>query len=105
MTINEQREAMLLHDLKLPFTPAWVEFARDGRGIRFIADDGRELQAELKVDKAADQALNNVNDILIVWMVNGKAQEGHVVTFVNQYYDSQRPAGSINEGAWNYGDD
>ena len=82
---------MLLHDQKLEFEPAWVEFSRDARGIRLIAEDGREYLAGVNVDPATLKALNGVNDIMLVWMKNGEALDGTIVTFVNQYYESTRP--------------
>jgi hypothetical protein len=100
LTVNDKIQASLFHDQPLGFMPAWVEFARDARGVRIIGEDGSEYLAGVMISKEILPYLDDVNDIILVHMRNGKPQEGYQVTFVNQYYDCYRRKGARNVGGW-----
>ena len=99
-TVNSKFQAALFHDQPLGFVPAWVEFARDGRGVRIIGEDGQEYLAGLVVTKDILRYLDDVNDIVVIWMRDGKAMDGYQVTFINQYYEGQRREGARYGGGW-----
>ncbi len=105
LTVNDKFQAMLFHDVPLNFMPAWVEFARDARGVRIIGEDGQEYLAGVMVSKEILHLLDDVNDILLVYMRDGKAIEGNLVTFINQYYDGLRRKGARNYGGWHSADE
>lgn len=100
LTVNDRFQAILFHDAPFNFQPAWVEFARDARGVRIIGEDGQEYLAGVGVSKDVLQHLDDVNDILLVHMRDGQPLDGYKVTFVNQYYDTQRRKGANNVGGW-----
>ena len=100
LTVNDKFQAILFHDVPLNFVPAWVEFARDARGVRIIGEDGQEYLAGVMVSKDILKYLDDVNDIMLVHMSGGKAIEGYRVTFINQYYEGQRRKGASNVGGW-----
>jgi hypothetical protein len=104
LTINKKFQAAIFHDQPLGFVPAWVEFARDARGIRIIGMDGQEYLAGVNIAKNVLPHLDDINDIVLIWMENGKAMEGYQVTFVNQYYEGQRRKGAKYGGSWNSAD-
>src|ERR1700743_1100053 len=100
LTVNSKFQAALFHDQALGFVPSWVEFARDGRGVRIIGEDGQEYLAGLVVAKDVLRYLDDVNDIVVIWIGDGKALDSYQVTFINQYYDGQRRKGANNGGGW-----
>jgi hypothetical protein len=97
LTINQKFEAMLIHDEQLKFKPAWVEFSRDGRGIRVISEEGREFKAGVVLQPELLEYLPKVTQVTLVWMKNGKPLEGHDAVFINQYYEGKKPAGDRHD--------
>ena len=88
LTVNDQHEAMLLHDEHLEFYPSWVEFSRDVRGIRIISMEGAEFSAGVLVNLVAWQQLDGVDQVLLVLMKNQLPVEGYELPFINQNYDT-----------------
>jgi hypothetical protein len=87
LTVNDQQQAMLLHDVRLEFHPSWVEFSRDVRGIRIISVEGAEFSAGVLINLAAWQQLDGVNQVLLVLMKDQMPAEGYELPFINQNYD------------------
>ncbi len=100
LTINENHQAMLVHDRPLGFHPAWVEFSRDMRGVRIISMEGKELKAGLTADPKVRALLDPLCDILLVRMENQKPAEGFKLPFINQYYDGPAPKGVTYVRGW-----
>ena len=88
LTVNEQSQAMLFHDMPLGFMPNWVEFSWDQRGIRIISNEGKEYSAGVLVNLVAWSQLNGVHEILLVRMENKKPLEGYLVPFISQDFDN-----------------
>ncbi len=88
LTVNDQQQAMLLHDEHLEFYPSWVEFSRDARGIRIISMEGAEFNAGVLVNLVAWQQLEGVDQVLLVLMKNQLPVEGYELPFINQNYDT-----------------
>lgn len=92
LTVNDRHQAMLLHDVPLDFSPSWVEFSRDVRGVRIISMEGSEFSTHVLVNLIEWQQLEGVEQILIVLMKDQKPHEGFEVPFINQNYDLQSGA-------------
>jgi hypothetical protein len=87
LTVNEQNQAMLMHDAPLGFAPNWVEFSWDQRGVRIISEEGREFKSGVLVNLVDWHQLDGVHEILLVQMRNQRPFEGYVIPFVSQDYD------------------
>ena len=95
LTLNDKNQAMLLHDVRFDFKPAWVEFSRDKRGVRIISDEGKEFTAGVLIDLVTWEQLDPICDVLLVRMENQKPVEGFLLPFISQHYDTVKPAGGM----------
>jgi hypothetical protein len=86
LTVNDRSQALLLHDEPLGFSPSWVEFSRDERGVRIISDQGVELKAGVLINLIDYCQLDDVEDVLLVQVHEQQPVEGFIVPFINQFY-------------------
>jgi hypothetical protein len=84
LSVNDRRQAMLMHDEPLGFQPYWCEYSPSYGGIRLVSREGREYKTGVTVLAEALDMLDDVTSVLIVQIVDKKAVEGYNVSFVKQ---------------------
>lgn len=85
LTLNESGKAMLVYDCPLGFDPAWIEAARDGRGLRIIGEEGQEYTAG-HPDNGILGRLQHLDTVILLRMDGDTPAESFHLSFINQDY-------------------
>jgi hypothetical protein len=84
LTVNDDRQAMLIHDRPLGFQPYWVEYSPSYGGVRLVSREGMEYKTGVDILPEAADMLDDVTSVLVVRVVDKKAVEGYSVSFARQ---------------------